>query len=135
MTFRQIIRKGSLFEDQMGRAVKHIVELDGNKDWLVQVQEYKRKRSGNQNSFLHAVPLKMICEATGNDIEDVKTFLLGEAFGWQEIEVFGQTRRKPMKRSSELNTAEFTYLIEFIEQWAAHNLDMVIPRPNEYIQE
>lgn len=133
--FRQICRRGDFFASHQARAIQEIINLDDQTDWLIQISKYRKKRSTEQNAFLHAVPLKMISDATGNDIEDLKTYYLGEAFGWQEYEVFGERRRKPMKRSSELNTAEFSYLMDYIEQRASQDLGMVIPKPNEYLLE
>lgn len=132
---RHIIPKGDLSAEHKRLIKNEIDSLDPAKTWLVQAGEYKKKRSLEQNAFLHAVPLRMIADFTGHDIDDMKDFLLGEAFGWQEYEVFGQLRRKPMKRSSQLNAEQFNFFLDFIESWAAEALDMVIPKPNEIIED
>lgn len=109
--------------------------LDTTKAWVVEVKLFKKKRSLNQNAFLHAVPLKIICDHTGYDIEDMKTYLLGTAYGWEEYRMFGETRKRPMKRSHELKTDEFNWFLEWIEAWAARELQLAIPKPNEVIDE
>ena len=101
----------------------------------VTIEPYRKKRSLDQNSFLHGVPLRLIAEHTGHEVEDLKTYLLGECFGWVEVEVFGAQRRKPLYRSSELDTVQFGTFLDYIEQWAAQELDMIIPRPNENLHE
>jgi hypothetical protein len=134
--YRHIIPKGNPASDtHKWLARKAIDELSDNRAWLVQVTQYRRKRSTEQNAFLHAVPLKLICEHTGYEIEDMKTYLLGQAFGWEEFEIMGERRKRPLKRSSQLNTAEFSFLMEFCERWAAQELSLIIPRPNEYLLE
>jgi hypothetical protein len=130
---RQIIPKGENNLEYKIKVCAEIGELPSNRAWLVQVVQYRRKRSTEQNAFLHAVPLKLISEFTGHEMEDLKTYFLGECFGWQGFEMFGQQRKRPLKRSSELNTAEFSFFMEWIERWASNELGMIIPRPNEYL--
>jgi hypothetical protein len=128
-----IIKKGALSPGLKAKAIAEIAGLDETKDWRYQVVPHKAKRTDNQNRFLHGVSLRIICDETGNDIEDVKDFLLGEAFGWAEYEVLGAKKRKPMKRSSDLDVEQFNWFIEFIESWAAQGLGIIIPKPNEHI--
>lgn len=131
--YRHIIPKGEQSFEHRITVANHIGGMPDNVAYIVQVTQYRKKRSNEQNAFLHAVPLKLICEHTGYDIEDMKTYLLGECFGWEEYEMFGQRRKRPLKRSSDLNTAEFSGFMEWIERWAATELQMIIPRPNEYL--
>ena len=100
---------------------------------VIEIKQYRKKRSVDQNAFLHGVPLKMISDTTGYEIEDMKTYLLGEFSGWTEYEVWGQLRKRPNKRSHELNTKEFTEFLDFIQRWAAQELGLLIPNPNEVI--
>jgi hypothetical protein len=100
---------------------------------VVTMEEYRAPRSLDQNAYLHAVPLKLICDHTGFSLDDIKDYLLGEAFGWEEKEVFGKVVHRPLRRSSSLNTKEFSWFIEWIEQWAAQNLGVTIPMPNEVL--
>lgn len=121
-----------LRNDQLrDRAISEIARLDLRKVFSVQIEEYHPPRSLDQNAYLHAVPLKLICEATGYDLEEMKTYLLGEAFGWAEKDVFGRKVVQPLRRSSSLNTKEFGWFLEWIEQWAMGTLGLLIPRPNE----
>lgn len=131
--YRHIIPKGSLAAEHR-RLIKHdLDELSEDKPWLVQVKEYKSNRSLQQNSFLHAVPLRIICDETGYDIEDMKAYLMGEAFGWEEFEIMGQKRKRPRLSTSELNVEQFSWFMEWIEKWAAEALGLIIPKPNEVI--
>ena len=107
--------------------------LDLNQPWLVRVNPWVAPRSLEQNAFLHAVPLRIICDHTGHDIDEIKEYLLIEAFGSQEKEVLGRRIVRPIKRSSELTTQEFSWFLDWIEHWAIETVGLVIPRPNETI--
>ena len=130
---RHVIPKGNLHAEHKSKAIAEIIALPDNRAWLVQVKQYQRKRSLEQNAFIHAVPLKIISEHTGMEVDDLKSYLLGKAFGFVEFEIFGERRKRPAKRSSELTTGEFSYWMEFIEAWSAQELQLIIPRPNEYL--
>jgi hypothetical protein len=133
--YRHIIPKGIPHPEHKSQVVADIMNLPDNRAWLVQVTQYRRKRSTEQNAFLHAVPLKMICDHTGDEIEDMKALLMGMCFGFEEFEILGQRRKKPLKTTSQLNTAEFSFFMEFCERFAAMEWGMIIPRPNEYLLE
>ena len=97
--------------------------------WSVEVIPYKKQRSKEQNAYLHAVPLRMICDETGYEMDDMKTYLLGEWSGWEEFEMMGSRRKRPCRRSSSLKTHEMNDFFEFIGRWASQHLGMVIPDP------
>jgi len=130
---RYIIHKDDAIRRENARAA--ISDLSNDKPWVVEIKPYVKKRSLEQNSFLHAVPLRMICDETGYDIDDMKTYLLGEAFGWIEFDLLGSPRKKPLYRSSELNRKQFMWFLEWIEAWAVKELGMMIPKPNEELPE
>lgn len=109
----------------------HIGELDPEKKWVVEIKEFQNVRSLEQNAYLHGVALKMICDHTGYEQEDMKTYLLGEFTGWVEYEMMGNPRKRPVKRSHELKVAEMAAFMEYIWWWASDTLDLNIPAPNE----
>lgn len=119
-------------DDVFDRMLLHLNGLEETKKYKVTIQPYRKMRSIEQNSYLHAVPMKIISEHTGYEIEDLKTYLLGQAFGWEEFEMMGQRRKRPVKRgTSDLNTEEFSWFIEWLSAWAAQELELIIPMPNE----
>lgn len=96
----------------------------------VEVARYAKRRSDQQNRALWGVAYKALSEATGNDPEDLHTFFLGEHFGWEVIDVMGQKRRVPKRRSSRLDTGEFADFYAFIQRRAAE-CGYYVPDPNE----
>ena len=112
-------------------AIEEIRHLRLDPPSVMRLEEYSPRRSLDQNAFLHAVPLRILCNHTGYSIDDMKDYLLGEAFGWRDSEVFGSKRQYPVRRSSSLTRKEFTWFLEWIESWAAQTVGVIIPRPNE----
>ena len=132
---KHIIPKGDLSAEHKRLIKQQIDDLPDDKPWLIVAQIYRRKRTLEQNSFLHAVPLKLIADYTGHSIDDMKTYLCGTAFGWDEYEVMGEPRKRPRLTTSQLNTEQFNWFLEWLEAWAAQELGMIIPKPNEVIDE
>ena len=128
---RFVIRKNDTLRRE--NASMAINALDAEKDWAIEIKEYRKNRSLSQNAYLHGVVLPLICDHTGYNMEEMKDYLLGEFTGWVEYMIFSEIKRRPAKRSHELNTKEFFAFCEWIEQWAAQELGVIIPRPGEYI--
>lgn len=116
------------------RAVKRVSDyllatLPG-KELEVIVKERKKRRSDEQNRALWGVAYKALRDATGNDPADLHEFFLGEWGGWEVVEVMGQKRRRPMRRSSKLSTQEFSDYYAFIQRRAAE-AGFFVPDPGE----
>lgn len=105
------------------------------KELRVEVCEYRKRRSDDQNKALWGLAYKILHDATGNDPDDLHTFFLGEHFGWEVIDVMGQKRRVPIKRSSKLTTVEFAEFFEFIQRRSAETVGVYIPDPDPFWKE
>lgn len=101
----------------------------------VEVCEYRRRRSDDQNRALWGVAYRTLSEATGNDADDLHTYFLGEWAGWEVIQVMGQTRRVPKRRSSKLTTVEFSDFYAFIQQRSAETVGVYVPDPDQHWRE
>lgn len=130
---RHILPKGDLSAEHKRMVKDQIDALPDSRAWLVQVKRYQRRRSLEQNAFLHAVPLKLISEHTGMEMDDIKTYVMSKAFGTKEIEIAGETISRPLKGTSDLDVEQFNWFLEWLEAWAAQELGIVIPKPNEII--
>jgi len=109
-----------------------IDNLDPNKKWAVEIKEYRRKRSNDQNAYIHAVPLKLISDHTGYTMEEVKEWLCGEFMGWEEYQLVDKLMHRPLKTTSQMNTAEMTGFIEYMQWYGSSKLNLNIPSPNEW---
>lgn len=111
---------------------QYIDELDPNRKWRIVISEFRKKRSNDQNAFLHGVPLKILCDHTGYSMDDMREYLCGEWSGWEDYEVFGKKKVKPILTTSQMDTKQFTDFLEWIQWWASSTLNIRIPDPNEY---
>ena len=58
-------------------------------------------------------------------------FRSGEFHGWEVIDVLGQQRRRPVRRSSKLNTMEFSDFYAYIQRRSAE-MGVYVPDPGEF---
>ncbi|MEY4718462.1 MAG: hypothetical protein RL563_1080 [Pseudomonadota bacterium] len=105
----------------------------------IEVKAYKKNRSLAQNRLLH---MWMKCladhwhQSTGElfspdawKIQCKRQFL-----GEEVVELPGGKLLEQVRKTSELNTQEFTDFLEQIEIWAADDLECLLPRPDEYYE-
>jgi hypothetical protein len=112
---------------------RYIDILPTDKSFQIEITPLKKRRSLSQNAYLWSVPYKILEDTTGHEAAYWHDYFLGSRFGWETIELFGETERVPARRSSKLTTAEFSDYVEFIQRKCAeHNL--YIPSPNEYME-
>lgn len=98
----------------------------------VTVELYRKKRSLEQNSYLWGVVYPTMLREGGDGwtADDIHELMLGEWGGWEVIDLYGQKRKRPKRRSSKLNTTDFTDFVAYIQQFAAEQ-GIYIPDPNE----
>ena len=113
-------------------ALQFINALDPNKKWAIEIKEYRRKRSNEQNRYIHAVPLMLISEFVGETVEEMKEYLCGEFTGWEDYTVMGRKKQRPVKTTSQMNTKEMTDFIEWMQWFGSSTLNLYIPSPNEW---
>jgi hypothetical protein len=117
--------------DVLARVKRFLLMLDATKTWKVEITEYKRTRSNEQNAYLWGVAYPSILQhLPGWDADDVHEFCLGECFGWETMEGLGRKRLKPIRRSSKLSTTEFSAYVEFIQRTMAEK-GIYVPDPGE----
>lgn len=91
------------------------------KELRVEVGEYRKRRSDEQNRYLWGSVYPQIIEAGGEQLrgwtaEDIHEYLLGEIYGWETLEGFGRKRLRPLRRSSKMTTVEFAEYVAQIQQ-------------------
>ena len=101
---------------------------------VVEVKEYRPKRTNAQNRYLHAI-LGEFAMQTGNTLEDVKCEYFKK---YCNYELFVRTKEykligniEVLRSSSELDTAEMTTAIERFRNWAAKEAGIYLPSPDE----
>jgi hypothetical protein len=127
---RFVIHRDDMIRRENAKA--YIDQLAPSKMWRIEIKEYRKRRSNEQNAYIHAVPLKLICDKTGYTVEDMKEFLCGEFTGWDEYTVMGRKKVRPLKTTSQMDTHTMTKFIEWMQWWGSETLNLYIPSPNEW---
>ena len=124
-----ILRADNTRETIMANLLRFLAKLPADKPWQVEIDPFKESRSGRQNRALFGLAYVELREQMGVEKNDLHEYMCGEFFGWTTYEIFGQTKRKPVRttttdetgKHSVLPKAEFAQFYEFIQQRAAEN--------------
>lgn len=124
-----ILYKGENAERERERAGRVIAKLGTDHAWRVTVEEYKPRRSNQQNAYLWGVAYRIICETfEGWRPDDVHEYMLGRHFGTETIETMRGTEVVPIRRSSKLNKQEFSDYVAHVQEIASEH-GIFIPDP------
>jgi hypothetical protein len=118
-------------DDIFANLITYLNQLPEETKHVVEIKRHVKKRSLDQNAYIHAVPLKMMSDKTGYSVDDIKTFMCGEFSGWRETEIFGRKRAKPMLSTSDMDSKQMSDFIEFLIWFGADKMGISIPYPNE----
>ena len=133
-TVKRIFPKGTRPDAMAAAVARMVANLDPLKTWAVEVTEWRRPRTNQQNKFLWGVVYPAIIEGGGEALrgwtrDDLHDYFLGECFGWETLEGFGKKRLRPLRRSSALNKQEFSDYLLFLET-KCMDMGIVIPEPS-----
>lgn len=106
---------------------QHILPFKGQ-TVEVTIERRKRRRTDNQNSYYWGVVIRMIASYCGYR-SDEELAGIHETLKIKFLPAVGKLQIA--KSSSSLNTAEFAEYIDKVKQWAAEELGVYIPEPNE----
>ncbi len=129
MTFVGAVNARGVLHEHTRAQIAECLRTFAGKDVTIKVSKYKPQRSLDQNAYWWAVPVALLSEHTGYEPEQMHYVLLGEWRGYEDGPRGGKVPR--CCSSSKLTTAEFAELIEWVQRWAATELDVQIPAPNE----
>lgn len=131
---KRIFAKGTTPEQLANAAIRMVQGLSSDKTWAIEVTEWKKPRTNQQNAFLWGVAYPAILEGGGEALagwtrDDLHEYFLGECFGWETLEGFGRKRMRPLKRSSALTKQEFSEYLNFLEG-RCMDMGITIPEPH-----
>jgi hypothetical protein len=112
---------------QVATALKPLA--DGRKVVEIVIRKPRTQRSLDQNAYWWAVPVKILAEFCGYTENQMHYALLGECFGYEPGPHGVPVPVKPS--SADLSVEEFTHLIDWAQQWAASELGVDVPGPDE----
>jgi hypothetical protein len=120
-------------ESDKDRAISHIKALNIDKPWLVDIKPYKKNRSLAQNK-LYWKWITCIGDSIGYESDELHA-IMADKFLHDEIVEYGGKQIKKDKSTSRLNTKEFTEYLEKIDRFAASELGIVLPSPEDLYYE
>ena len=103
------------------------------KVYNIEIKEYRKDRSNNENRYYWGVVIKELCNHTGYNVDEMHQ-LLKAKFNPKEL-VFKQTGEsvKIGGSTADMNTLEFETYLEQIRIFSLTELDVLIPLPNQTI--
>ena len=111
---------------------------DGN--YLVKIEK-RKKRSTNQNSYLHGVIIPMVFDGlrdAGFDevrtLEDAKLIIKSLFLKKSIVSKSTGEVIEIIQDTSALTTTEFNEFIEAVQKWGSEYLNIYIPNPSEPIK-
>ena len=120
-------------QEDKNKALNRISMLAMDKPWQVEIKPYKKNRSVSQNKLYW----KWIT-CIGNEIgymPDELHAIMADKFLPDVFVEYGGKQIKQDKSTSRLNTKEFTEYLEKIDRFAAAELGIVLPSPDDLIYE
>ena len=97
-------------------AIKHLIDLDSDKEWLVTIAPHKKKRTLNQNSLLHEW-IMLMAYHTGDSMASMKRDLKAEFSPLVESKI--TPGKFSPKDTSEMDTAEMSEFMDKVSALAA----------------
>lgn len=119
-----------------------LAALPNDKNWQVEVKQYRRTRSNAQNNALWGCAYPVICDETGYDPDDLHDALCRKHFGEVDHAIAGvrvtrpyrTTTRGPDGKRSVLDSREFSDFYEFVQRIGAE-CGVFVPDPEPKIPE
>lgn len=119
-----------LRETERQRRQEWLQALAGHEIELV-IRRQPRQRTLDQNNYLHAVPFRMMHEASGMTVDEVKRLCLAAKFGTVGIDDIGWPIPL-IAHTSSLNVEQADSLIEFLPSYSLERFNgLEIPLPGE----
>lgn len=123
-------KEGELIYDEP-KAVEEYLRYDVPGKVEVIIRKPKNKRTLPQNKYYWSVIVEMISNETGNSKDDIHKLLKYE-FLSEVADIPSGEEYLYIRSSTELTTIEWEDYNKKCRMWASDNLNMFIPKPNEY---
>lgn len=121
-----------IFDTADKEAVKEYIDkLPLDKKFEIDIKLRRERRTIPQNSLLH-LWFKCIEDETGQDSESVKLLCKEMFLGYSEINIFGRVAYELISTAA-LNTLQMNEFMAKIQAWAASELGIILPIPDDLI--
>lgn len=109
------------------RLRRHLSGLIG-KPVEVVIRQRRKKRSTDQNAYLHAEPFLKLAAKWGESVARTKLICMGEFWGWEPCRITGALL--PVKaHTSDMTVEECTTFIDWLIPWGLteHGVEILEP--------
>lgn len=127
------IAKTPARENVINRLLTLIPTLPDSKEWAVEIKQYRKKRTNPQNALYWKWVHKIATE-TGNEPELIHEYMKEKFLPPQTITIAGQSAEVPGS-TTKINTKDMTDFMNWVEQWAASELGIILPHPEDQYYE
>lgn len=120
-----------LSEGQL-RRLAAFYKLNDGKTVQITVRETGKPRSNNQNRYYWSICVGMIADETGHTAEEVHEFLKAKLLPRYTVTIASESI-SATKSTSDLSTDQFETFLNHVRAFAAIELGLTIPLPNESV--
>jgi len=129
LPFVGTVKSHKVIMDFQDRYERYLTTLEGQRV-NVEVKKFKKDRTPPQLKYYWAVPVRLISQHTGYEEEEVHSIL--KQMFLKCINKDGYEYVKSLsKMARQVDTVDMNGFIEAIQRWAAQELSLYIPDPNE----
>jgi hypothetical protein len=122
---RYILRDENIREN----LIRFIGQLDLETPKEVCIEDHKVRRSLNQNALYHKW-ITLLKAKTGYTHKELHWHLAMEILGPVEVTIGGKTREQP-RSTADLSKVQFSEYLEQVQCFAAQELGVMLPWPDE----
>jgi hypothetical protein len=133
--FTVLLLKGRLSFNAPKKAKAYLTKLEGDREngrvLSMMLWPWQEKRTISQNKYLWGVIYETISESTGHTHEEIHEFCKKKFLGTKIIEINGE-QQEVLRSTTEIPKDQwFEIYIDPIRTWAASDLGIYVPDPNE----
>lgn len=92
----------------------------------ITIRRHRKTRSDRQHRYYFGVVVAVLAEFTGYTSDEMH-----DALKWKFLRVDPESLLPTVRSTTSLTTVEFEDFLELVRAWAAADLGVVIPLPNE----
>lgn len=126
--FKGQIKDGKLLITDPDLYGRYLISL-GEKEVEVVVRARRKHRSNKENRYMHGVVIPMVAQEMAIEDDEAKEFLKAK-FLKKTIEYKGK-EYEIIRGTASLSTTEMEWFLEKCKRWAAEELSIFIPDPNQ----
>ncbi len=108
---------------------EYLPRLEG-KEVVINIERKKNKRTTSQNAYYWGTVVDILSQHTGYEKEEIHEILKYRFLGFKK-KTIGKEKVPVINSSTKLSTIDFITYIDNIQRWAAMELDVYIPSPEE----